>query len=78
MTIGENREALFALARAMIPHVNIGVNTMVNTIGSTMTSRLRDLVRMNPSIFHGWKLEEDPYEFHYGVYKVFSFMGGDF
>ena len=40
-----------------------------------MTSRLRDFVRMNPSIFLCFKVGEDPEEFLYGVYKVLISMG---
>ena len=40
-----------------------------------MTSRLRHFVRMNPPIFLGSKVGEDPQEFLDGVYKVLSAMG---
>ena len=40
-----------------------------------MTSRLSDFVRMNPPIFLGSKVGEDPQEFLDVVYKVFSAMG---
>ena len=53
MTNGEIIEALLALARAMTTHVNRGVEPRVNAMESTMTSRLRDFVRMNPPIFIG-------------------------
>ena len=59
----------------MTTHVNRGVETRVNVMESTMTSRLRDFVRMNPPIFLGSKVGEDPQEFLYGVYKVLSDMG---
>ena len=39
-----------------------------------MTSRLGDFVRMNPPIFLGSKVGEDPQEFLDGVYKVLSAM----
>ena len=35
-----------------------------------MTSRLRDFVRMNPLIFLGSKVGEDPKEFIVEVYKI--------
>ena len=47
----------------------------VNVVESTMTSRLIDFVRMNPPIFLGSKVGEDPQEFLDGVYKVLSAMG---
>ena len=40
-----------------------------------MTSILRDFMRMNPPIFLGSKVGEDPQEFLDGVYKVLSAMG---
>ena len=42
---------------------------------STMSSRLRDFLRMNPLIFLGYKENEDPQEFLDGVYKVLSVVG---
>ena len=51
------------------------LNMMPRVVESTMTSRLRDFVRMNPPIFLGSKVGEDPQEFLYGVYKVLSDMG---
>ena len=45
-----------------------------NVVQSTMTSRFRDFLRMNPPIFHGSKVEEDHQEFLDGVYKVLSVM----
>ena len=63
MTNGEIREALLALARAMTTHVNRGVEPRVSFLESTMTSRLRDFVRMNPPIFFGSNVGEDSQEF---------------
>ena len=40
-----------------------------------MTARLRDFVRMNPTIFLGFKENEDTQDFLDGVYKVLSVMG---
>ncbi|TMX02766.1 hypothetical protein EJD97_019966 [Solanum chilense] len=45
---------------------------LVNIVDSTMTSRLRDFVRMNPPIFLGSKVGEDPQKFLVGVYKLDS------
>ena len=44
----------------MTIHVNRGVEPTVNIIESIMTSRLRDFVRMNPPIFLGSKVVENP------------------
>ena len=52
---------------SMVPRVNV--------IDSTMTSRLRDFVRMNSPIFFRSKVEEDLQEFLDGVYKVLIAMG---
>ena len=37
-----------------------------------MTSRLRNILRKNPSVFLGSKVGEDRQEFFDGVYKVLS------
>ncbi|TMW97372.1 hypothetical protein EJD97_005671, partial [Solanum chilense] len=63
MTNDEVREALITLARALTTHVNMGIGPRVNVVETTMTSRLRDFVRMNPPIFLGSKVGEDPQEF---------------
>ncbi|TMW81050.1 hypothetical protein EJD97_012431 [Solanum chilense] len=75
MTNGEIREALLDLARSMTTYVNRGIEPKVNIVESTITSRLRDFVRMNPPIFLGSKVGEDPQEFLDGVYKMLSAMG---
>ena len=41
----------------------------------TMTSRIRDFVRMNHPIFLGSKVGEDPQEFIVSVYKIVHAMG---
>ena len=66
------REASLTLARSVTNQVNMVPK--VNVADSTMTSRLRDFVRMNPPIFLGSKVGEDPQEFLDGVYKVLSAM----
>ena len=40
-----------------------------------MTSRLRDFVKMNPPIFLGSKVVEDPHKYLDKIYKVLSAMG---
>ena len=75
MTNGEIREALLTLARDLTTHVNMDVAPRVNVVENTMASRLRDFVRMNPPIFLGSKVGEDPQEFLDGVYKMLSAMG---
>ena len=44
----------------MTTYVNIGVDPGVNIVNSTMTSRLRDFVRINPPIFLRFKVGEYP------------------
>ncbi|TMW95587.1 hypothetical protein EJD97_008631 [Solanum chilense] len=60
MTNGEIRETLLALALAITTYVNRCVDPRVNAMESTMTSRLRYFVRMNPLIFLGSKVGEYP------------------
>ena len=48
---GEIREALLTLSQSLTTHVNMGIRPRINVVESTMTSRLRDFVRMNPPIF---------------------------
>ena len=40
-----------------------------------MTSHLRNFIRMNPPIFYGYKVEEDPQEFIDEIYKILFSMG---
>ena len=42
---------------------------------TTMSSRLRDLTRMNSPTFYGFKVDEDPQEFVDEVYKTLYAMG---
>ena len=51
------------------------LNVMPRVVQSSMTSRVRDFVRMNPPIFLVAKVNEDPHEFIDRVYKVYSAMG---
>ena len=67
------REVLIAIARAVTMKANLSM--MHRVVESTMTSRLRDFMRMNPPMFLGSKVNEDTQEFIDGVYKVFSAMG---
>ena len=75
MTNGEIREVLLAIARALTTHVNMGLAPRVNVVESTITSRLREFVRINPPIFLGFNVGEDPQEFLDEVYKIVHAMG---
>ena len=59
----------------MTTHVIRDVGYRVNALDSTMTSRLREFVTMNPPIFLGSNVGEDPQKFLDGVYKVLSAIG---
>ena len=65
-----------------IVDVNAALAQMANAItmqaGPNMTtpaSRIRDFTRMNPPVFYGSKVEEDPQEFIDQVLKVVTIMG---
>ena len=75
MTNRDIKEAFVTLAQAVTTQINLSIVPRVNVVERTLTSRLIDFVRMNPPIFLGSKVEEDPQEFLDGVYKVLSAMG---
>ena len=53
----------------------MGLAPRVIVVESTMTSRLRVFVMMNPGIFLCYKVGEDPQEFIDEVYKIVHSMG---
>ena len=55
----EIREALLAIYRALSTHVIMGIEPRVKVVEITMTSRLRDFVRMNSPIFLSSNVGED-------------------
>ena len=63
MTNEEVRGDILTIDRAMTTQANRDVGPRVNVLESTMTSRLRDFVRMNPPIFFGSNVGEDSQEF---------------
>ena len=64
------REALPSLSRSMTNQVNSSMAPRENMLESSITSRLRDFLRINPPIFLGFKVGEDPQEFIDEVYKI--------
>ena len=59
----------------MTTKINFSMMPRVNVVESTMTSTLRDFVRMNPPIFIVSMVGKDQQEFPNEVYKVLSSMG---
>lgn len=59
----------------MRAHTNRDVGPRVNTSESIMSSRLRDLIIINPPIFLGSIAGKDPQEFLDEVYKIIPAMG---
>ncbi|XP_049399709.1 uncharacterized protein LOC125863730 [Solanum stenotomum] len=75
MTNKEIRAAFLTLARAMTAQANRDVGPRVNANESTAAPRFRDFVRMNPSIFLGSRIGEDPQGFLDEIYKIVDVMG---
>ena len=74
LTNKEILEALLVLALAVTTHVSM-CEHRVNVLESTMTSRLRVIVRMNHFVFIGSKVGEDPQDSLESMYKLLSFLG---
>ena len=70
MTNQEIRADFLTFAKAMTDQTNKDVGPSMNVLESTMDSILRDFVRMNPSIFLGSRVGQDPQEFLDGIYKI--------
>ncbi|WMV08739.1 hypothetical protein MTR67_002124 [Solanum verrucosum] len=68
-------QAVTTRAQAMKSQATRGVEAHVNPIVSTMASRLKDFMMMNPLVFLGSKVGEDPQENVDEVYKVVNSMG---
>ncbi|XP_049375775.1 uncharacterized protein LOC125840853 [Solanum verrucosum] len=63
-------QAVTTQAQAITAQANLNVGPRVNPNVSTMASMLRDLTRMNPLMFFGSKVDEDPQEFVEEIYKI--------
>ncbi|XP_049406176.1 uncharacterized protein LOC125869781 [Solanum stenotomum] len=75
MTNGEIREALLSLACAITTQANRDVRPRVNSIESTVASRLIDFTRMNPPTLFGSKVDEDLQNFIDEVFRIVDAMG---
>ncbi|WMV19776.1 hypothetical protein MTR67_013161 [Solanum verrucosum] len=71
----ETKPAFQLLDQAMTAQANRDVVAPVNPNVGTASSRMRDFIKMNPSEFYGFKVEEDPQEFIDEVCKVLAIMG---
>ena len=69
---GDIKGPLLVVAQSMTTHMTRDIRPRLNTFETTMYSRLRDFVSMNPLIFLGSKVGEDPQDFLDAVYKVLS------
>ena len=62
-------------AQSMMAQANWEIETSMNKNCSKMDSHLRDFTRMNPLMFYGSKVNEDPQYFIDQVYKILLTMG---
>ena len=78
MTNVEIKEALLTLDRSMTTQENRDIGPRVNAMDSTITSRLREFVRMNHPTLFGSKVGEDHKAFLDVVNYIVDAMGMTF
>ena len=67
-------QAITTHAQSITVKANREVAPPENQYATTMASRLKDFTRMNPSIYFGSKVVEDPWDFPDDVYKILFAM----
>ncbi|XP_015086975.1 uncharacterized protein LOC107030088 [Solanum pennellii] len=68
-------QSITTQAQAIITQANREVAPRENQHASTIASRLRDFTRMNPPMYFGSKVDEDPQDFLDEFYKIMFAMG---
>ena len=68
-------EDVFTQCQAMSTQTNREVGPLVQQNASTTASRLREFTKMNPLMFYGWKVNEEPQYFIDEVYNILYSMG---
>ena len=59
----------------MMTQANREVEPCLNPSASTMPLRLRDFIKINPSMFFGSKVNKDPQDFKDEIYKIVHAAG---
>ena len=68
-------KAMTTQSQAIVAQENREVAPCENQNASTMASRLRNFIRMNPPMFFGSKVDKDTQHYLDEVYRILYFMG---
>ena len=68
-------QAITTQAQIITTQDNREIVPQENKHTSSMASLLRDFTRINPPMFFGCKVHEDPHDFLYEVYKILFAIG---